>query len=49
MILKKGQKAVREVLKEQRIEIQDLVVARPTLEDVFVSIVQKKQRNNAEL
>jgi len=45
----KGEKAVREVLKEQRIEIQDLVAARPTLEDVFVSIVQKKQRNNAEL
>ena len=45
----KGEKAVREVLKEQRMEILDLVVVRPTLEDAFVSIVQKKQRNNAEL
>jgi hypothetical protein len=45
----KGEKAVREVLKEQRMEILDLVGVRPTLEDAFVSIVQKKQRKNAEL
>jgi ABC-2 type transport system ATP-binding protein len=45
----KGEKAVREVLKEQRMEILDLMVVRPTLEDAFVSMVQKKQRNNAEL
>jgi ABC-2 type transport system ATP-binding protein len=42
----KGEKAVREVLKEQRMEILDLAGVRPTLEDAFVSIVQKKQRNN---
>jgi len=41
----KSEKAVREVLKEQRMEILDLVVVRPTLEDAFVSIVQgKKER-----
>jgi ABC-2 type transport system ATP-binding protein len=45
----KGEKVVREVLKEQDMEILDLVVVRPSLEDAFVSIVQKKQRNNAEL
>jgi len=45
----KGEKAVREVLKEQHMEILDLVVVRPSLEDAFVSIVKKKQRNNDEL
>jgi ABC-2 type transport system ATP-binding protein len=44
----KGEKAVREVLKEQRMEILDLVGVRPTLEDAFVSIVQKKQRDHAK-
>jgi len=39
----KGEKAVREVLKEQRMEILDLVVVQPTLEDAFVSIVQGKK------
>jgi ABC-2 type transport system ATP-binding protein len=45
----KAEKVVREVLKEQNIEILDLVVVRPSLEDAFVSIVQKKQRNNDTL
>jgi hypothetical protein len=40
----KGEKVVREVLKEQRMEILDLVVVRPTLEDAFVSIVQGKEQ-----
>jgi ABC-2 type transport system ATP-binding protein len=39
----KGEKAVREVLKEQRMEILDLAGVRPTLEDAFVSIVQGKK------
>jgi hypothetical protein len=39
----KGEKGVREALKEQRIEILDLVVVRPSLEDAFVSIVQGKK------
>jgi ABC-2 type transport system ATP-binding protein len=45
----KAEKVVREVLKGQNMEILDLVVVRPSLEDAFVSIVQKKQRNNNEL
>jgi ABC-2 type transport system ATP-binding protein len=40
----KGEKAIREVLKEQRMEILDLVVVRPTLEDAFVAIVQGKKQ-----
>jgi ABC-2 type transport system ATP-binding protein len=44
-----GEKAVRGVLKEQHMEVLDLVVVRPSLEDAFVSIVQGKQRNNHEL
>jgi ABC-2 type transport system ATP-binding protein len=39
----KGEKVVREALKEQRMEILDLVVSRPTLEDAFVSIVQERK------
>jgi ABC-2 type transport system ATP-binding protein len=39
----KGEKAVRDVLKRQRMEILDLVGVRPTLEDAFVSIVQGKE------
>jgi ABC-2 type transport system ATP-binding protein len=45
----KCEKVVREVLKEQNMEILDLVVVRPSLEDAFVSMVQKKQRNNDQL
>jgi ABC-2 type transport system ATP-binding protein len=40
----KAEKAVREVLKEQRMEILNLVFVRPTLEDAFVSIVQGKKQ-----
>jgi drug efflux transport system ATP-binding protein len=39
----KGQKAVRDILREQRMEILDLEVVRPSLEDAFVSIVQRKK------
>ncbi|HUL31643.1 MAG TPA: hypothetical protein VLZ03_14415, partial [Thermodesulfobacteriota bacterium] len=40
----KGEKTVREVLGEQHMEILDLVVVRPSLEDAFVSIVQRKTK-----
>jgi len=45
----KAEKVIREILREQGMEILDLLVVRPSLEDVFVSIVQEKQRNNAKL
>ena len=44
--LQKGEKVIREVLREQGIEILDLLVVRPSLEDAFVSIVQGRKRNN---
>jgi len=39
----KGERVVREVLKERKMEILDLVVVRPSLEDAFVSMVQRKK------
>jgi ABC-2 type transport system ATP-binding protein len=42
----KSEKVVREVLKEQDMEILDLVVVRPSLEDAFVSIVQRSKKDN---
>jgi hypothetical protein len=42
----KGEKVVREVLKEQGMEVLDLVVVRPSLEDAFVSIVQGSKKDN---
>jgi len=44
--LPKSEKVIREVLRKQGIEILDLLVARPSLEDAFVSIVQGRKRNN---
>jgi ABC-2 type transport system ATP-binding protein len=41
----KGEKVIREILKEQGMEILDLLVVRPSLEDAFVSIVQGRKRN----
>jgi ABC-2 type transport system ATP-binding protein len=41
----KGEKVIREILKEQGMEILDLLVVRPSLEDAFVSIVQGGKRN----
>ena len=41
----KGKKVIREVLRAQGMEILDLVVARPSLEDAFVSIVQRKKQS----
>ena len=38
----KGEEVIREVLKEQGLEILDLLVVRPSLEDVFVSIVRER-------
>jgi len=44
----KGEKVIREILKEQEMEIIDLLVVRPSLEDAFVSIIQGRERNNYE-
>jgi ABC-2 type transport system ATP-binding protein len=44
----KGEKVIREILKEQEMEILDLRVVRPSLEDAFVSIIQGRERNNYE-
>jgi ABC-2 type transport system ATP-binding protein len=44
----KGEKVIREILKEQEMEILDLLVVRPSLEDAFVSIIQGRERNNYE-
>jgi ABC-2 type transport system ATP-binding protein len=41
----KGEKVIREILKEKGMEILDLLVVRPSLEDAFVSIVQGRRRN----
>jgi ABC-2 type transport system ATP-binding protein len=41
----KGEKVIREILKEQGMKILDLLVVRPSLEDAFVSIVQGRKRN----
>jgi ABC-2 type transport system ATP-binding protein len=38
----KGEKVIRDILKEQGMEILDLLVVRPSLEDAFVSIVRSK-------
>jgi len=42
----KGERVVREVLKEQKMEILDLVVVRPSLEDAFVSMVQGSKKDH---
>jgi ABC-2 type transport system ATP-binding protein len=39
-----GERRIRGVLREERMEILDLMVVRPTLEDAFVSIVQEKKK-----
>jgi ABC-2 type transport system ATP-binding protein len=41
----KSEKVIREILKEQGMEILDLGVVKPSLEDAFVSIVQGGKRN----
>ena len=41
----KGEKVVRQTLREQHVEIFDLLAVRPSLEDAFVSIVQGKKDN----
>jgi ABC-2 type transport system ATP-binding protein len=40
----KGERVVRKTLEAQRMEILDLTVVRPSLEDAFVSFVQGKTR-----
>jgi ABC-2 type transport system ATP-binding protein len=39
----KGENVIREVLRKQGMEVFDLLMARPSLEDAFVSIVQGKK------
>lgn len=41
----KSEKVIREILKRQGMEILDLGVVKPSLEDAFVSIVQGRKRN----
>jgi ABC-2 type transport system ATP-binding protein len=41
----KSEKGIREILKRQGMEILDLGVVKPSLEDAFVSIVQGSKRN----
>jgi hypothetical protein len=41
-----GEKTIREALKAQEMEILGLIVVRPSLEDAFVSIVQKRKSNS---
>jgi ABC-2 type transport system ATP-binding protein len=44
--LQKGEKVIRDILKGQRMEILDLLVVQPSLEDAFVSIVQERKKDN---
>lgn len=39
----KGEKVIRDILKGQGMEILDLLVVQPSLEDAFVSVVQRKK------
>jgi len=41
----KGENVIREVLRKQGMEVFDLLMARPSLEDAFVSIVQGRKRD----
>jgi ABC-2 type transport system ATP-binding protein len=41
----RSKKVIREILKEQGMEILGLEVVNPSLEDAFVSIVQGRKRN----
>ena len=41
---REGEKAIREILKEEGMEILGLIEVRPSLEDVFVSIIQEKKK-----
>jgi len=40
---KEGEKAIREILKREGMEIFGLIEVRPSLEDVFVSIIREKK------
>jgi ABC-2 type transport system ATP-binding protein len=39
----KGEKLIREVLRSERREVENLAEVRPSLEDVFVSMVKEKK------
>jgi ABC-2 type transport system ATP-binding protein len=45
----KAEKVIREILREQGMEILDLLVVPPSLEDAFVSMVQRSKKDNEEL
>jgi ABC-2 type transport system ATP-binding protein len=40
----KGERGIRDILKGQGMEILDLLVVQPSLEDAFVSMVQEKKK-----
>jgi len=40
-----GERVIREVLEAQGMEILDLMAVRPSLEDAFISIVQRRRQN----
>jgi ABC-2 type transport system ATP-binding protein len=42
----RGEKVIREILKEQGIEVFDLLKVRPSLEDAFVSIIRDRELTN---
>jgi ABC-2 type transport system ATP-binding protein len=42
----RGEKVIREILKEQGIEVFDLLKVRPSLEDAFVSIIRERELTN---
>ena len=43
---REGERVIREVLKAERMEILGLIEVRPSLEDVFVSIIRERKSNN---
>lgn len=43
---KKGEGIIRDVLRTKGMNILDLIVVRPSLEDAFVAMVKEKEKNN---
>jgi ABC-2 type transport system ATP-binding protein len=43
---REGERVIREVLRAERMEILGLIEVRPSLEDVFVSIIRERKSNN---
>ena len=40
----RGEKLIREVLRSEGMEVENLAEVRPSLEDVFVSMVKEKRK-----